>query len=101
MRLVVSLLAAALAYAQPPTDPAYAPLARAYESLKSRDYDAATRDFLRAIDAAPDRPHIRKDLAYTYLKVGENDLARAQLREAMRLAPPDTPHPLDHALLPH
>ena len=47
----------------------------------------------------PNAPAIRKDLAYTYLKIGENDLARDQFREAMRLDPADTQVALEYAFL--
>src|SRR5205809_3852866 len=40
--------------------------------------------FLRAIDGAPDWASIRKDLAYTYLKIGETEAARDQFAEADR-----------------
>ena len=96
MRLLL-ILAATAALAQ--TDPAYAPLSLAYEALKLADYDAAIPAFLQAIEAAPDRPGPRKDLAYTYLKIGENDLARAQFKEAMRLDPADTHVALEYAFL--
>jgi Tfp pilus assembly protein PilF len=94
----VSLLAAAAAFAQSP-DPAYAPLARAYEELRARDYDTAIPNFLSAIEAAPARAAIRKDLAYTYLKTGENGLALEQFRAAMRLDPGDTQVALECAFL--
>src|SRR5262245_27817638 len=81
------------------TDPAYEPLSRAFETLRARDYDTAISYFLKAVEAVPNRPSIRKDLAYTYLKVGENDLARAQFQEAMRLDPADTQVALEYAFL--
>ena len=80
-------------------DPAYAPLARAYEELGQKRYDSAIADFLSGIEAAPDRPGPRKDLAYTYLKVGENELARDQFHEAMRLDPKDTQVAMEYAFL--
>src|SRR3982750_605588 len=95
MRLVVCLAACSFALAQPP-DPI---LTRAYDALRLRDYDTAITNFLSAIDAAPTRPAIRKDLAYTYLKIGENDLARAQFLEAMQLDPADTQVALEFAFL--
>jgi tetratricopeptide (TPR) repeat protein len=98
MRVVVSLLFAGLALAQPP-DPAYAPLARAYQSLKARDYEAAIPAFLLAIAAAPARADIRKDLAYAYLKTGENALALDQFRAALRLDPADMQVALETAFL--
>src|SRR5205085_9431924 len=67
--------------------------------LSTHDYDTAVTNFLAAIAAAPERPAIRKDLAYTYLKIGENDLARAQFREAMRLDPADTHVALEYAFV--
>ena len=100
MRVVVLLAACVLLSAQAP-DPAYEPLSRAFDSLRARDYDAAIPLFLQAIDAAPARSSIRKDLAYTYLKIGENDRARAQFAEAMRLDPADNQVALEYAFLCH
>ena len=71
MRAGVFLLAWGL-FAQTP-DPAYEPLAKAYEALRELQYDAAIPLFLKAIEAAPSRASIRKDLAYAYLKIGENE----------------------------
>ena len=98
MRFALLFAACGLALAQPP-DPAYEPLARAYESLSAKDYPAAIDGFQKAILAAPERASIRKDLAYLYLKIGENELARAQFREAMRLAPDDAPVAMEYAFL--
>jgi len=89
---------AGLAFAQPP-DPAYPALSRAYEALKTRDYDTAISNFLKGIEAAPTRASIRKDLAYTYLKVGENILARDQFHEAMTIDPKDTQVAMEFAFL--
>src|ERR1035437_3913312 len=71
---------------------------RAYTALRARDYDVAVPAFLAAIQAAPARADIRKDLAYTYLKIGEPVLARDQFREAMRLGPADTAAALEPIL---
>ena len=84
MRLWILLLACGCAGAQVP-DPAYDPLNKAYQELRNRKYDDAVTLFLKAIEAAPGRSSIHKDLAYTYLKIGENVLARDQFHEAMRL----------------
>src|ERR1035438_4766550 len=62
-------------------------LDRAYDALRARDYPTAIATFRQAIDSSPANPTIRKDLAYTYLKTGENSLALDQFREAMRLDP--------------
>ncbi len=97
MRAGVFLLACGLLGQSP--DPAYEPLSRAYEALRSRDYDSAIPWFIQAIELAPGRSAIRKDLAYTYLKTGENELARRQFREAMRLEPADFHVALEYAFL--
>src|SRR5580658_7618820 len=91
-------LASIQASAQTP-DPAYEPLNKAYETLRGRDYDGAIALFLKAIEAAPSRPALRKDLAYTYLKIGENTAARDQFREAMLLDPKDLHVALEYAFL--
>src|SRR5580704_15082514 len=98
MRTAVLLFVAGIAFAQPP-DPAYPALTRAYEALKTRDYDAAISSFLKGIESAPGRASIRKDLAYTYLKVGENILARDQFHEAMTIDPKDTQVAMEFAFL--
>src|SRR5271156_2971233 len=98
MRTAVLFLMAGMAFAQPP-DLAYAPLTRAYEALKIRDYDTAIANFSKGIEAVPGRASIRKDLAYTYLKVGENILAREQFREAMTIDPKDTQVAMEFAFL--
>src|SRR6202046_1633090 len=98
MRTAVLFFMAGLALAQPP-DPAYSALTRAYQALKTRDYDTAIANFLKGIEAAPARASIRKDLAYTYLKVGENILARDQFREAMTIDPQDTQVAMEFAFL--
>jgi len=104
MRLSLLLLASILAYGQPPypaPDPAYVPLARAYELLKDKQYDEAITFFLKGIEAAPSRPAVRKDLAYTYLKIGETEEARDQFAAAMALNPADFHVALEYAFLCH
>jgi len=102
MRAVILVLVGGALWGQPvppPYNPAYAPLARAYEALRAHDYDAAIANFLKAAEAAPARASIRKDLAYVYIKVGENLLAREQFRHAMTLDPADTQVALEYAFL--
>lgn len=96
--ILLIVLTAALASAQTP-DPAYAPLEKAYDALKAKDYDRAIAAFQQAVKIAPDRPAMRKDLAYTYLKIGENEAARDQFAEAMRLDPGDDHVALEYAFL--
>jgi FimV-like protein len=98
MRAAVLVVALRLACAQAP-DPAYEPLTRAYDALRARDYDTAVAAFLKGFEAAPGRASIRQDLAYAYLKIGDNEQAREQLQEALRLAPDDTRLALDYAFL--
>jgi Tfp pilus assembly protein PilF len=80
-------------------DPSYAPLQRAYDALRARDYDMAIAAFEQAISLAPDRTATRKDLAYTLLKVGETESARDQFAAAMRLDPKDEHVALEYAFL--
>ena len=103
MRLVIPfLMVCAVRGAQtsaPSADPAYAPLSKAYELLRTRDYDNAIAFFEKAVEAAPTRSSIRKDLAYTLLKIGESEAARDQFGEAMRLDHNDTHVALEYAFL--
>jgi Tfp pilus assembly protein PilF len=96
---VVFLAIAAAAFSQTIIDPAYAELDRAYQSLQAKEYDRAIAGFERAIALAPDRPSVRKDLAYTLLKVGETAAARDQFAAAMRLDPRDDQVALEYAFL--
>ena len=80
-------------------DLAYPPLEGAYQALRDKNYDRAVAAFRQAITLAPDRASIRKDLAYTLLKVGENEAARDQFGEAMRLDPTDQHVALEYAFL--
>ena len=98
MRAVILFAACGLAWAQAP-DPAYEPLSRAYEALRSHDYDAAIASFLKAIEASPQRASIRKDLGYAYLKTGENERARDQFRDAMGMDAADTQVAMEYAFL--
>jgi Tfp pilus assembly protein PilF len=98
LRPVVLLAYAAIAFGQG-TDPAYTELDQAYQALRGKQYAEAIAGFERAIRLAPDRPSIRKDLAYTLLKVGENEGAREQFAIAMRLDPGDENAALEYAFL--
>jgi tetratricopeptide (TPR) repeat protein len=101
----VFLVAAALSLAAqtpPPAqtaDPVYAPLEKAYEALRAKNYDNAIAAFREAVGIAPERPSVRKDLAYVLLKVGETEAARDQFREALRLDPGDDHTALEYAFL--
>ncbi len=99
MRLSIFFAVAVVLAPAQPRDAALQAADRAYSALRTHDYDVAVPAFLAAIQAAPARAEIRKDLAYTYLKIGEPALAREQFREAMRLDPADVPSALEYAFL--
>lgn len=69
----------------PAKDPAYETLAKAFDSLRTHDYDTAIAFFEKAAALAPDRADIRKNFAYTLLKTGDSEIAREQFGEAIRL----------------
>jgi len=71
----------------------------AYEALRAKDYPTAIQGFQQVLASSPANLTIRKDLAYTYLKVGENAQALEQFHEAMRLDPNDTSVALEYGFL--
>ena len=99
MRRLFLLLATAVVAVSQIADPAYTHLEQAYAALGSKNYDQAVASFEQAIALSPTRASIRKDLAYTLLKIGENEAARDQFAEAMRLDPGDTHVALEYAFL--
>jgi len=52
-----------------------------YAFLKARDYSNAIPAFEAAILATPQNLNLRKDYAYTLLKIGESEFARDQFAE--------------------
>jgi Flp pilus assembly protein TadD len=99
VRIIIALIAAGVAACAQTTDPAYAPLEKAYAALRANRFDEAVASFQRAVTLAPQRASIRKDLAYALLKIGENEAARDQFAEAMRLDPADQHVALEYAFL--
>lgn len=100
MLQITLLVALALQPAAPQDrDAAYRSLQHAYNALRDKKYDDAIREFRQSIEFAPERASIRKDLAYTLLKIGENEAARDQFAEAMRLDPADQHVALEYAFL--
>jgi Flp pilus assembly protein TadD len=81
------------------SDPVYRPLQHGYDALRDKKYDQAVAAFQQAIALAPNRASIRKDLAYSLLKIGENEAARDQFAEAMQLDPGDQHVALEYAFL--
>lgn len=83
----------ALAWGQNPA------LTRAYAALQGRDYERAVEAFEDAIRQGADQPAVRKDLAYTLLKMGETEAARDHFAMALKLDPKDEPLALEYAYL--
>jgi tetratricopeptide (TPR) repeat protein len=71
----------------------------AYAALRAKDYDTAIGLFQTALSTAPNRADLRKDLAYTYLKVGESSSAMNEFRRVMDLDPTDQTVALEFAFL--
>jgi Flp pilus assembly protein TadD len=91
------VVAAAVVAAAQAADPAYSALEEAYKALRAIDYDHAIAAFEQAAALAPQRPSIRKDLAYALLKTGATEAARDQFAEAMKLDPVDEQVALEYA----
>jgi Flp pilus assembly protein TadD len=91
-RFAILASLAAAAWAQEPAAD------RAYAALRAQRYEEAIALFQEAVSAG-DKPGLRKDLAYTYLKIGENEAARDQFQAAMRLDPADYHAALEYAFL--
>lgn len=75
------------------------PAGAAYQSLHNRDYDRAITSFREAIATSPANPALRKDLAYTLLKIGDTESARDEFGEAARLDAADRQAALEYAFL--
>ena len=74
-------------------------LDEAYAALRARNYPEAIRGFEQAAQLNPAKSSIRKDLAYTLLKIGETEAARDEFAEAMALDPADDQVALEYAFL--
>jgi len=81
------------------SEPERTHLEKAYESLREKKYSDAIQQFLEAIQAAPRRAGIRKDLGYVYLKIGETESARDTFEQALSLDPQDFRVALELAFL--
>jgi Tfp pilus assembly protein PilF len=84
---------------QDASDPVWVLLDGAYAALREGDLDAAIAGFEKAVSLSSKRVDIRKDLAYTYLRVGENELARRQFEEVAVLDAADWHSQLELAFL--
>jgi len=83
----------------PKSEPERAYLEKAYQALREKKYLDAIQQFLDAIQAAPRRAGIRKDLGYVYLKIGETESARDTFEQALSLDPQDFRVALELAFL--
>lgn len=96
--VAILLLLPALALAAPP--PAVTDLLTdAYAQSREGRYDEAIARFREALQLAPDRAAVHKDLAYTLLKAGDTVAARDAFAAALRLEPQDERIALEHAFL--
>ncbi len=91
-----ALLCLFLAQAPPPD---YQALSGAYEALRTQSYEIAIAGFETALRHNPGKAATHKDLAYTLLKIGENEQAREHFRLAMELDGADTQSTLEYAFL--
>jgi tetratricopeptide (TPR) repeat protein len=57
-----------------------------YATLQQR-FQVAQKFYQQAVDAAPENPEYRIDLAATFIQLGQLDRAAEQLRKALQLAP--------------
>ena len=99
IRIAALCLIAAAALAQGQIDPAYESLSKAFDALRTYDYDGAISFFEKAAELAPDRADIRKNMGYTLLKTGDSETAREEFGAAMRLEPSDVHVALEYAFL--
>ena len=78
-----------------------AALNRANEALRAKDYQGAVHYLREAVEAAPTRTEIRKELAYVYLKIGETEWAREVFEQVVTLDSTDQRAALELGFLDH
>lgn len=91
-RLLAFLVGTQWAVAQDAAHPAY-------EALRRKDYDAAIAGFRTALATSPQHLLLRKELAYTLMKVGETEQARDEFAAVVALAPEDWRSALEYGYL--
>ena len=99
MKTIFLLVLACLVLPAQTQDPATGPLQQAYQALQEKKYLDAIDQFLKAIQAAPRRADIRKELGYAYLKAGETESAREVFEQVLSLEPQDIRVELELAFL--
>ena len=70
-----------------------------YVFLKAKDYAQAVLAFEASLQANPQNVNLRKDYAYTLLKIGESESARDQFEEIEKAAPADWQAALEYGFL--
>ena len=70
-----------------------------YAFLKAKDYYHAIPAFEASLQANPTNVNLRKDYAYTLLKIGESESARDQFAEIEKAAPTDWQAALEYGFL--
>ena len=70
-----------------------------YVFLKAKDYSHAIPAFEASLQTNPKNVNLRKDYAYTLLKIGESESARDQFAEIERAAPNDWQAALEYGFL--
>ena len=78
-----------------------AALNRAYEVMRAKNYQGAIHYLREAVEAAPARTAIRKELAYVYLKIGETEWAREVFEQVVTLDSTDERAALELSFLDH
>jgi Tfp pilus assembly protein PilF len=74
-------------------------LNQAYKALAQKDYDSAIALFQKGLALEPNNAGAHKDLAYTFLKTGENAAARDEFETALHLNQADETAALEFAFL--
>ncbi len=75
------------------------PATKAYDALRTHDYDVAIPLFRQSLAQNPKQIALWKDLAYTLLKAGQNESARDAFAEAMKMDAADSHLAMEYALL--
>jgi tetratricopeptide (TPR) repeat protein len=73
--------------------------AQAYAALREKDYDKAEERFRKALAVQTDNTGLRKELAYTLLKMGETEAARDEFAQVLRVSPEDEHSAMEYAFL--
>ena len=70
-----------------------------YVFLKAKDYYHAVPAFEASLQASPENINLRKDYAYTLLKIGESESARDQFAAVEKASPADWQAALEYGFL--